>query len=449
MRIVDFTDGFESETEPTAGVIPIGALKTFVDDAAFVTDKGSAAAQGDAYVNTTSDVLKVYQTAWTNIVDDSATQTVGGAKTFSNLIATAFQLESDILDSNGNEILAFTETASAVNEIDVANAATGNAPALSAQGDDTNVDFNINPKGTGKVALSGNNGLLLPSGTTAQRVNLAAVLRYNTDLTTFEAYNGSWNDLLSTPNLGVTSKVGAYTILTTDSVVTGDSSGGAFTLTLPTAVGITGKTFYLKKTDSSFNIITVDGDGSETIDGSTTKSLSTQNESITIVSDGANWQILNRSIPSILQTFSMAAVDGGGAISLADTPDANLSSLDRISERLMRVTWDYQHTTNTGAADNTSGAYRWTVPQSLSIDTSYYSVTTALLARATFGTAKAYNGSTTWDGSVKGYDSTHVVMSVQSDATSENYVGESGHARITNATIRYTFEMDIAILEWA
>ena len=60
------------------------------------------------------------------------------------------------LDVNGNalgdgtlELLKFSETGSAVNEFTVANAATGSGPTLSATGDDSNVDININPKGTG------------------------------------------------------------------------------------------------------------------------------------------------------------------------------------------------------------------------------------------------------------------------------------------------------------
>jgi hypothetical protein len=41
-----------------------------------------------------------------------------------------------------------------VNELTLVNAATGNGPTLSATGDDTNIDINITPKGTGEVNLS-------------------------------------------------------------------------------------------------------------------------------------------------------------------------------------------------------------------------------------------------------------------------------------------------------
>lgn len=66
-----------------------------------------------------------------------------------------------MLDVNGNaigdgtlELLKFSETASAVNEITVTNAATGNAPQVSATGDDTNINLKFAGKGTGNVEVA-------------------------------------------------------------------------------------------------------------------------------------------------------------------------------------------------------------------------------------------------------------------------------------------------------
>lgn len=56
-----------------------------------------------------------------------------------------------IRDSNGNELLRFTTTASAVNEVTFKNAATGNPPELQASGGDTNISVKLVPKGTGHV----------------------------------------------------------------------------------------------------------------------------------------------------------------------------------------------------------------------------------------------------------------------------------------------------------
>lgn len=59
-----------------------------------------------------------------------------------------------IRDGNDNELITFSQTASAVNEITVKNAATGNAPQIQATGGDTNVDLNLVPKGTGAVRMT-------------------------------------------------------------------------------------------------------------------------------------------------------------------------------------------------------------------------------------------------------------------------------------------------------
>ena len=58
-----------------------------------------------------------------------------------------------ILDVNGNELIIFTTTASAVNEITVANAATAGRPKISATGGDTNIDLELAGKGTGLIRL--------------------------------------------------------------------------------------------------------------------------------------------------------------------------------------------------------------------------------------------------------------------------------------------------------
>lgn len=55
-----------------------------------------------------------------------------------------------IVDGNSNELIKFSQTASAVNELTVKNAATGNAVQIQATGGDTNIGVTLVPKGTGK-----------------------------------------------------------------------------------------------------------------------------------------------------------------------------------------------------------------------------------------------------------------------------------------------------------
>ena len=79
--------------------------------------------------------------------------------TLTNKTLTTPTLTSPIIneidDSNGNEEIIFTATASAVNELTVANAATGNNPNITASGSDTNIGINFTPKGTGAVTFNG------------------------------------------------------------------------------------------------------------------------------------------------------------------------------------------------------------------------------------------------------------------------------------------------------
>lgn len=58
-------------------------------------------------------------------------------------------LGNSIVDENGNEILDLTKVASAVNHLEIKNAATGNPVELNAVGDDTDIDMVFNPKGVG------------------------------------------------------------------------------------------------------------------------------------------------------------------------------------------------------------------------------------------------------------------------------------------------------------
>lgn len=90
----------------------------------------------------------------------------------------------------------------------------------------------------------------------------------------------------------IITKTGAYTLTDDDATVLCDASGGAFTITLPTAVGRSGWRFDIKKIDATANVVTIDGDGSETIDGETAQIIVTQYNAITVISDGSNWSIL-------------------------------------------------------------------------------------------------------------------------------------------------------------
>lgn len=111
------------------------------------------------------------------LVLDKAVQTLSGK----TLTAPKIVNGDYISDNNGNEQLIFSTTTSAVNEITVKNASTGNAPSLSATGSDTDIDFNIITKGTGKLLVngapvsSGSSGTYTPTLTLVSNLSSASI----------------------------------------------------------------------------------------------------------------------------------------------------------------------------------------------------------------------------------------------------------------------------------
>ena len=73
-----------------------------------------------------------------------------------------------------------------------------------------------------------------------------------------------------------------------------DSSLNSLTLTLSTSSIETGKEIIIKDStgSSSINSITVQTEGSETIDGESSFTISLDYTSITLISDGSNWFII-------------------------------------------------------------------------------------------------------------------------------------------------------------
>lgn len=82
-----------------------------------------------------------------------------------------------------------------------------------------------------------------------------------------------------------------YILTSTDYTVFCDCSGGAVTINLPTAVGIGGRVYNIKKIDSSNNSMTIDANGAETIDGNLTI-VSSDDSSFMIQSDNTSWRII-------------------------------------------------------------------------------------------------------------------------------------------------------------
>lgn len=128
--------------------------------------------------------------------------------------------------------------------------------------------------------------------------------------------------VLSGPFENVTSVTGAYTALPGDSIIRVATAGGAFTVGLPSAVGLTGKVLTFIKSDSSSNLVTIDGSGTELIGGVQSLKLHKQYEPERIVSNGTGWDYLTSAyrteaaVINLASTCSITSQDGAWAASV-------------------------------------------------------------------------------------------------------------------------------------
>lgn len=105
---------------------------------------------------------------------------------------------SDILDGAGNELLRLSTAPSAVNYPELSASATGNAVELNALGDDTNIDIDLQPKGTGNTIL-GNYTLDGDQSVGAGQDNYVLTYDNSSGLISLEAAAGGSGDAWGDP----------------------------------------------------------------------------------------------------------------------------------------------------------------------------------------------------------------------------------------------------------
>ena len=135
----------------------LSEISTVANDDVFLAVDTSGGGLKKITRSTIVSGLAVSGAAISNVVEDTTPQLGGNLDTNSHNI-----LIDDahfIGDENGNEQIIFQTTSSAVNQIDITNAATGNGPTISSTGGDTNINLNLTPKGSGVVMIDGNVGI--------------------------------------------------------------------------------------------------------------------------------------------------------------------------------------------------------------------------------------------------------------------------------------------------
>ena len=189
------------------------------------TDKGDAIVFATASDSTNPNIDTI-ALGISNIVEDTTPQ-LGG-----NLDTNSFMVDFDdahgIRDENANEQLIFETTSSAVNHVDVTNAATGNGPQIGAVGDDTNISLKLRPKATGKIEVMG--------ATTPGSIQLNCESNSHGIKLTSPPHSAGQSYEIKFPTGNIT----AGTFLKVDSV-SGSGTSGVGTLTFDSSPATTGK----------------------------------------------------------------------------------------------------------------------------------------------------------------------------------------------------------------
>jgi hypothetical protein len=177
-------------------------------------------------------------------------------------------------------------------------------------------------------------GLLIPRMTIEERNNISnpaeGLMVYQTDNTPgFYYFNGNnWSTIAvnwtvdgdnmynaNSGNVGVGTATPAstldiqgslgYQVTTITAATTLDNThnvvlctGGGYIVTLPPAAANTGRTYYIKNINSDGSTIFIDGHGIQTIDGNIGYALDAYQAVVRIASDGANWYVIDQTIPS-------------------------------------------------------------------------------------------------------------------------------------------------------
>lgn len=120
---------------------------------------GTAILDEDNMASNSATKLATQQSIKAYVDNNQSGVTASSTTTFTNKTMTAAKIVDGgfLADANGNELIKMQTTSSAVNELELTNAATGGAVVIGTSGGDDNIDLTLTPKGTGEVNVAAGN----------------------------------------------------------------------------------------------------------------------------------------------------------------------------------------------------------------------------------------------------------------------------------------------------
>jgi hypothetical protein len=249
--------------------------------------------------------------------------------------------------------------------------------------------------------------------------------------------------------------------VTTDPATLSDEiialSGASFTVTLPTAVGIGGKIIELYHNGTSLSqVYTLATTSAQTVGGIASGAyiLCTNGEYLKLVSDNANWLILDHVAKTALVSNGVITVTG----TTANPTKATGITVDRLlwsrDGEFGRFRIEYAQSNTTSAATGT-GDYLFALPTNIAFDTNFATMNTTLGSSASLQSPSSWGTATTGVsgaagvGYVSPYDSTKFRLLVNATSATTQ-VGAVGAAWFnpTEAGLRWSCDFVAKIANW-
>ncbi|MDD5456416.1 MAG: hypothetical protein PHV30_05215 [Candidatus Margulisbacteria bacterium] len=297
-------------TATTANKLASMAISQFTNDSSYLIAESDPSVQ--SYAKTKAENQLNVATALTAVTANYAGNTalLGGKTEAALNVATAVTATtanyaiaagSAINAQNANNAsLLGGKTETALNVNSALTSATANYASNSGLlSNKTESALNVNSSLTSTTA---NKALAMDSSGLTGAVNVSSTAPAGSLVLTSAGATGiktanpnSTLDVNGSLSVALSIKTSSYTLTGSDSIVLANAGNGQITMTLPTAAGIDGRYYTIKKIDTGKNKVVIATSAGQLIDKDSTYVLTMQYEYVTLVSDGSNWVIIGNN----------------------------------------------------------------------------------------------------------------------------------------------------------